>query len=296
MNGTWPAIAGPILFVMAGTLLAPLGIGLALGADRRATAAMQLRIGPPLLQPLYDLTKLFAKTPAPEDRLAAGLLVAHVVLAGSALALVLAGGDLLVAVIVLGAGHVAFILAAAAVESPYAQLGAMREVVLLVAIEPLLVVTVVAYAAVAGSFAAWEVAAAEPLLPALPTLGLTLAVSLAAMLRKSPFDIASSHHGHQELVKGSTTEMAGRWLGLAELGHWYETAFVLALVVLAAGRLALPGLALAAATWAAVVVADNALPRARWRGVLAIAWGAGGGAGLLALASAAIATGRGILP
>ena len=111
------------------------------------------------------------------------------------------------------------VLAAGAVESPYAQLGASRELILLVAMEPLLVLAVIAYGVAAGSFSTAAIAHGPSLIFRLPTLGLTLAVLLAATLRKSPFDLASSHHAHQELVKGSTTEMAGRWLAVAELGR-----------------------------------------------------------------------------
>lgn len=284
-----------IALMACGTLLAPLGVGLLLGADRKVSAAMQLRVGPPLLQALYDITKLLAKASPASDRVAAALLVAHLVLSAGALAIVLSGGDLLVAVLVLGVAQVSFILAAAAVESPYAQLGASRELVVLVATEPLLILVVVAYGVVAGSFATAEIAAGPPPVTSLPTLGLTLAVLLAAALRKSPFDLGSSHHGHQELVKGSTTEMAGPWLAMAELGHWYEVAMIVALIVLAAAGLPALAAALVGTTYLAVVVGDNSLPRATWRMALAIAWGLGGGAAIVALSGAWLLAGAGVL-
>jgi len=278
----------PLALVLGliGAALAPVGIGLILGLDRRVTAAMQLRVGPPVLQSLYDLTKLAAKESRPVDRVSAGLLVAHTVMAFGALAILLAGGDLIVAVLVLGAAQVLFILAAAAVESPYAQLGASREVVLLLAGEPLLLLSAVAYGSVAGSFAAAAVAAAPPPVLALPSLGLTLGVLLGIALRKSPFDLASSHHAHQELVKGSTTEMAGPWLALAELGHWFEAAFIVAFIALAAVQLPLLAVALVAATYVVVLIVDNTFPRATWRSALLIAWGVGGGGAIAALLSA----------
>jgi ech hydrogenase subunit B len=267
-----------------------------MGADRKLTAAIQLRAGPPLAQPLYDLTKLLAKTSPPPDRLVAALLAAHVVLAAGSLALILAGGDLLAAVLVLGAAQVLFVLAAASIESPYAQLGASRELVLLVAVEPLLVLVVIAFALVAGSFSTGAILEG-PGVPALsvPTVGVTVAVLLAATLRKSPFDLATSHHAHQELVKGSTTEMAGRWLALAELGHWYEAALILALIAIAAAGRPLLAVALVALTYGAVIVADNALPRATWRSALLVAWGVGGSAAVVALIATQLA-GGGVLP
>lgn len=282
-----------IALALAGAAVAPVVVGLLLGVDRRVTAAMQLRVGPPVLQPLYDLTKLAAKRNLPVDRLAASLLVAHAIVAAGALAILLAGGDLIVAVLVLGAAQVLFILAAAAVESPYAQIGVSREIVLLLAVEPLLLLVAVAYGSVAGSFSAAAVAAAPPPLLALPTLGLTLGVLLAVSLRKSPFDLATSHHAHQELVKGSTTEMAGPWLALAEVGHWYEAAFVMVLIALAAVQVPIVALVLVAATYLVAVVADNTMPRATWRAALALAWGLGGTAAVVALVVARLVNGGG---
>lgn len=280
-----------LVVVVAGTFAAPVGVGLLMGADRKVTAAMQLRAGPPLAQPLYDLTKLLAKASPAADRVVAALLVAHLVLAAGSLALVLAGSDLLAAVLVLGAAEVLFVLAAGSIESPYAQLGASRELVLLVAMEPLLVLVVIAYAVAAGSFSTGAIAGAGLPLLSVPSLGVTVAVLLAATLRKSPFDLATSHHAHQELVKGSTTEMAGRWLAVAELGHWYEAALILALIGLAAARQPLLAIALVGVTYGAVIVADNTLPRVTWRTALAVAWGVGGGAAILALITAQLLAG-----
>ncbi|HSG87199.1 MAG TPA: NADH-quinone oxidoreductase subunit H [Candidatus Limnocylindrales bacterium] len=280
-----------VTLALVATLVAPLGVGLLLGVDRRMTAAMQLRVGPPLLQPLYDLTKLVAKRSPAADRLSAGLVAGQAILAAGAFAMVLGGGDILVAALVLGVARVLFILAAGAVDSPYAQLGVGREVVLLVAAEPLLIMTVVAYGVAAGSFASSDVASHEGLVLGLPTLGVTLGVLLAIALRKSPFDLATSHHAHQELVKGSTTEMAGPWLALAELGHWYEAAMVLALVALASVGAPLIAAGLVALSYVVAVVLDNTVPRATWRAAIGIAWGVGGTAAVVALAMAGATAG-----
>ena len=41
--------------------LAPLAVGVLMGFDRKITARMQNRVGPPLLQPFYDVLKLLGK-------------------------------------------------------------------------------------------------------------------------------------------------------------------------------------------------------------------------------------------
>ena len=41
----------------------------------------------------------------------------------------------------------------------------------------------------------------------------------AVKLRKSPFDLSTSHHAHQEMVKGLTTEMAGPTLAIMNIAE-----------------------------------------------------------------------------
>jgi len=40
---------------------------------------------------------------------------------------------------------------------------------------------------------------------------------LTIKFRKSPFDLSMSHHAHQEIVRGITTEFSGPALGLIEV-------------------------------------------------------------------------------
>ena len=49
------------LYAFLVLLSAPVAGALLTGIDRKLTARMQGRIGPPLLQPFYDLAKLSAK-------------------------------------------------------------------------------------------------------------------------------------------------------------------------------------------------------------------------------------------
>ncbi len=61
---------------------------------------------------------------------------------------------------------------------------------------------------------------------------LALMFVLTIKLRKSPFDLSYSHHAHQELVKGVTTEMSGRTLAKVEVMHWCETTLFLGWVAM----------------------------------------------------------------
>jgi hypothetical protein len=63
------------------------------------------------------------------------------------------------------------------------------------------------------------------------------------------------------------------------------------LIWLAAGSLLPLGLILLAGAWAVILVVDNAVPRATWRGALGLAWGIGGVGALAALLMVALTGG-----
>ena len=61
MNTYDASVTGIVLRVIAYVVLAPLAGGLLAGLDRKVSAWMQGRVGPPVLQPFYDVSKLFRK-------------------------------------------------------------------------------------------------------------------------------------------------------------------------------------------------------------------------------------------
>ena len=66
---------------------------------------------------------------------------------------------------------------------------------------------------------------------------------LTIKLRKSPFDLSMSHHAHQEIVRGMTTEMSGKTLAKVEVMHWCENVLFMGWVgpVLRVGQPAFGG-------------------------------------------------------
>ena len=50
-----------IISVIAFLVFAPFVGGILAGLDRKLSAKMQRRVGPPVLQPFYDVAKLFKK-------------------------------------------------------------------------------------------------------------------------------------------------------------------------------------------------------------------------------------------
>lgn len=263
--------------VLAALFLAPLIGGLVAGLDRKVTARLQGRYGPPILQPFYDVLKLFGK-----EKMIVNywqIVCAYMYLVANVLTVVLLAlqSDLLLIFFVLAVGGVFLVIGALAAESPYSQIGAQRELIQMLTYEPLLILVFVGIYLETGSFKISEIIATyhEPLLISLPLLFVVMGYALVIKLKKSPFDIATSHHAHQEIVKGVLTEYSGPYLGIIEISHWFETVFLLGLCALFWHTSFLWMAVLVVATYFGEVLVDNVCARLTWRWMLPHAWTGG---------------------
>jgi formate hydrogenlyase subunit 4 len=258
---------------LAFLLFGPLVGGFLSGLDRVITARMQGRVGPPLLQPFYDISKLFSKRIAPVNRLQVPLVASHcffVILTG---VLFFEGSDILLIVFVLTLAEVFLVLAAYSTGSPYGAIGAERELLLMSAYEPMIILTLVGLYEAAKSFNFYEIfASPAPLIIQLPGIYLGLVFILVMKLQKSPFDISTSHHAHQELVKGLTADLGGPALGLVEVAHWYETVYLYAIVFLFFSSSPLAAVIGLVCTYLFVILIDNVTARVKWQVALGSAW------------------------
>ena len=172
--------------------------------DRKLTARVQMRKGPPLLQPFYDVAKLFVKdtcVPAGSPTwlfLSAPLLgVAGVALASTILCQAMwAGdmnvtGDLIVVMYLLAFPSLAMILGAFASRNPLASLGGSREMKLAVAYELPFILTACVPIMWTKSIRLDAILAAPSVdrtFSGLLALGVA-AIAMQARLTRVPFDI-----------------------------------------------------------------------------------------------------------
>ena len=263
-----PAVYG-ILFV----IFAPVFGGLLAGADRIVSARMQGRVGPPLLQPFYDVGKLLQKTTRQVNPIAEPLLLAHVGYMAACGALMLSGTDLIFTAFIFAVAALLLVLAAGSANSPFSFTGAERELVVLLAAEPFFILMMAAVCKVTGvnSFGA---VLASPQLVAVQLPGIVLAFLVVATikLRKSPFDVSVSHHPHQELVSGLTSDMSGRLLAYVEVAHWYESALLCAFMVLLFNWSIPLGIAAFLVAYVLEILVDNATSRIKWQLLLRSTW------------------------
>ena len=281
-----------LLGTVAFAVLAPVVGCLLAGFDRIISARMQGRVGPPLLQPYYDVRKLFAKERVSVNGVEHAYVVCAWLFAWVAGGVFFTGGNLLMCVFIITLSSLFFIMAAYSTRSPYAEVGAARETLQVMAYEPMVLLLAVGFYLAAGSF---DVGAAFGL--EAPVVGPTILVFLGVLfiltikLRKSPFDLSMSHHAHQEIVRGVTTEMSGPTLGLVEVMHWCESVLFLGWIGLfflwANPYSVLLAVLVALAAWFLEIVIDNNFARVKWQFMLKSAWAValvGGGVNIAVLA------------
>jgi len=255
-------------------VLAPLVGGLLAGVDRILTARLQGRVGPPIWQPFFDVRKLFAKENLVVRRSQNFYVVFFLILVIFTGGLFFTGGDLLLVIFALTLASIFFVLAGFKASSPYSFVGAQRELIQIMSYEPAVILAAIGMYMVTKSFNVQDIVNyPTPVVIYLPGIFLAFLYVLATKLRKSPFDLSTSHHGHQELVKGITTEFSGRALGLIEIAHWYENVFIMGLVYLFFAQSMPLAIVATILVYLFMIVEDNATARAKWQLTLISSWG-----------------------
>lgn len=269
--------ANTIIGVVAYIVLAPFIGGLLAGIDRKITARMQGRFGPPILQPFYDFLKLMEKEPITVNKSQDFNVMCFLIFIIITGCFFFGGGDLLLFIFTLTLASVFLVVAAYSSNSPYAQAGAQRELLQIMAYEPMTLLVAIGFYAVYGSFNVRDILASPTMaIGFLPLVFLGYIFILTIKLRKSPFDLSMSHHAHQELVAGLKTEFSGKTLAMLEIGHWYENVFLLGLVFLffahAAGWSIVLGIVVSLLAYFLEILIDNSFARMKWQFALKSAW------------------------
>jgi formate hydrogenlyase subunit 4 len=255
-----------VIYIFVIPVVALIGGGIiglyAKGVDRKFAAYYQSRIGPPIRQPFYDISKLMQKqTIIPEN--AVGWIfrgAPFVALSSSVVLLVYVlvpyfawiggynfffsnSGDIILILYLLMIPSIALVAGGFASGSPYATLGAQREMVILMSIELPLAVTAVTFAwrlshvvpdashfslVTMSSHPLWWGMGPFGILGGL-LLALSIAVVIPAELAKIPFDQAEAE---TEIAEGLLAEYSGKYLALYQIADGIKSLAVISLAVI----------------------------------------------------------------
>lgn len=237
------ALAGGLFTALSGLLLR--------GVDRKLIARLQERVGPPILQPVYDFTKLMRKETLVPREAQATLFLCVPVLGFAAIALAAGllpvpgmprapdGSDVLLMLYLLAVPGIALMLAGSTSGSVYGAIGFSREMSLVLAYEGPLIFALAAVAVYVGrmsggavslsltEIAAWQEAHGANLFqPLLWPAFLAYLACLPAALGVAPFDIAEAE---TEVLEGPLIEYSGPPLALMQLVQAMQRVVVIGL-------------------------------------------------------------------
>ena len=194
------------------------------GIIRKTKALVQSRIGPPIIQPYYDLLKLFGKE---EITSSDNVLFKYTPLICFSVTLLLAlltpfgitaplniAGDTIVFIYILTLGTVMIMMGGVSSDSPYAVIGSAREMMMVLTVEPVIVIALITAGIKAGSLSfadmvAWQVN--HGLSVSMTITGAALFLAILTQLAKLPFDIVEAE---TEIMGGPFIEQSGPRLAL----------------------------------------------------------------------------------
>lgn len=281
-----------IICVIAYVLLAPIIGGLFDGMDRKISARMQRRVGPPLLQPFYDVKKLFSKQWIAVTNDQTFMLLTYLILMIFTGGMFYSGSDILMCFFMLSTTGLFMFFTACITDSPYSSIGAQRELIQEMSCEPAILMTSLGFYLVEGTFEGSSIIHAKTSsLLYMPGLFAAYVFILTIKMRKSPFDESTSHHPHQELVKGITSDLGSANLAIFQIAEWYENVFLMGITALfivnSSFAVSIPAAVLVViAVYFLEILIDNTSARVRWGTMLILSWGvtlAAGGLNLLIL-------------
>jgi Formate hydrogenlyase subunit 4 len=266
-----------MIWLIAYLLFAPLFGGLLAGLDRKITARMQGRVGPPILQPFYDISKLFSKEAVVVNPLQNMFVIGYLVFTVFTGGLFFYGGDMLLVFFAMTLAEIFLIMCASCVNSAYSSMGSQRELLQMMAYEPMILIVAIGFYMATKSFAVADIITSDvSAIVYTPGIFLGFLFILTIKLRKSPFDLSTSHHAHQEMVKGLTVELSGRLLGLTELTHWYENTILIGIMAVFIINKSWVSWIVAAVVCAAAyfieILIDNTYARVKWKILLKSSW------------------------
>lgn len=237
MNAALVNILEAAGFVVVGFVIAAVVGMFAHWFDRKITARVQWRVGPPFFQPVYDFVKLLGKEVVIPEGASRTLFLSAPLFGLAAVTVVTAMllrtiifpdqtflGDLIVVIYLLTIPSQALVLGAFASANPFASIGGSREVKVMLSYElPFILAIVVAIIRTDGSIRLGEIIQAQTVVrPVVASFSGAIAfvislLVLQAKLGKVPFDAPEAE---TEIMGGTCIEYSGAALALFKLTNW----------------------------------------------------------------------------
>lgn len=241
-------------------LAAPVVGGLIYGVERVLRARMQNRLGPPVFQPFYDMCKLFDKKPFIINNYHVVFAMIHFITLWAVVAFIIIGDNLLYIIFLHLLASLFLVIAGYSVNSVYSHIGSNRELLSIVAYEPVLILVAVGFYMVNGSFDISLIRENGSSLFSMILLFISFLTIIPIKLKKSPFDVTEAH---QEIVGGVEIEYSGVFFEILYTAKWLEYVFIYLILLLFAGDSILTAVILFFTVFIGINLVDNSTARVK---------------------------------
>jgi len=211
------------------------------GVIRKLVAFVHSRIGPPIYQPYLDILKLLGKEEifsAPNFMFRysavlsfAAIMVTAVLIPIAAPPPLQGSGEIIVFIYIVTLSAIMVMMSGFSSTNPFGIVGAAREMMMVLVVEPVIVIALITAAVKAGSMQfgdiiAYQITHTQSL--SMIIAGLVLFLAIVAQLARLPFDIVEAD---QEIMEGPFIEQSGPKLALFKWGFYAKELIFASILV-----------------------------------------------------------------
>jgi ech hydrogenase subunit B len=239
-------------------VLAPIYAAFFEGAQRVLKAKMQRRIGPPLMQPFYDMYKLMDKRALMVNKTHTLFALFYFFTLWILIAFIFLGFNLLYIIFLHLLASIILILAGFSVKSIFSHIGSNRKLLAIVAYEPILLLISVGIYMVYGTFEISVILNTPSQFLSLIFVYFAIILIIPAITKLSPFDAPKAH---QEIVGGIEIEYGSIFYEFLYAAKFLEMIFAYSFIYILAGSNHLFGGFLVVFSFLLVNLIDNSTAR-----------------------------------
>lgn len=257
-------IVKTVVSVVAYLILAPFAGCFLMGLGRKILAKSQGKKASQLMQPLYDVRKLFEKNSGEDKYIHDYYIKVSLFFTVISGVVFFAGGDILFVILSFFAADVFGIAAVYTSNLKYAQSGAENRFINILTASPMLILAALGFYMYCGSVNVRDILMTS-FIPVLPLIGIFACCIVLIVIRLKQADLNLKVPG-----------FSGKTLAYTQIARWYETVLAASLIFLFFGNGRMWGYLLGAVAavivYLAAVLIAGSTANMKWKSVLKAVW------------------------
>lgn len=272
-----------ILIIVAACLLSPIIAGLLMGLEEYINGIIQRKKSVSILQPFYDVLKLFGKEKASVNGLQSVFILGAFVFAVSGIIILWLQENMLFIIFTILSIDIFILLGASTTNSIYSRMAAQRSSLRIFTYFPMLLLLAAGIYLVTGSLeiSSFSELVSYPLIVKLPLLFISTVIAGLIKTNRWCFDFGTGERFCQEINAGIYTEFSGYQLALLQLVKWYEMIIWLGILTIFFTGFLWIGIVAAIIIHLVSVIFDHTFARFQWKVALRVSWLVGTGLAIL---------------